>query len=76
MDFVYTLADRLMANGLLPEDFKVEEHMELVGMQPGDVPVTFADTDPLERDYGFRPDTSLKDGLDAFAKWYKDYYGH
>jgi nucleoside-diphosphate-sugar epimerase len=74
MDFVYTLGDCLIGNGLLPEDFDIDAHMELVGMQPGDVPVTFADTAPLMEDYGFKPDTSLKEGLDRFCRWYKEFY--
>ncbi|MBR0419036.1 MAG: GDP-mannose 4,6-dehydratase [Erysipelotrichaceae bacterium] len=74
MDFVYTLADRLIANGLLPEDFNIDEHLELVEMQPGDVPVTYADTTPLMNDYGFKPETPLKEGLDRFCKWYKEFY--
>jgi len=75
MEFVDTLADSLMRYDLLPKDFDVKEHMELVGMQAGDVPVTYADTSALEEDYGFHPDTSLKDGLDRFSQWYKEYYG-
>ena len=74
MDFVYTLANSLKDNGLLDKEFNVDEHMELVAMQPGDVETTYADTSKLEQDYGFKPNTSLKDGLDKFAKWYKDYY--
>lgn len=74
MDFVYTLAESLKKYEILDKDFNVDEHMELVEMQPGDVAVTYADTKPLEDDYGFKPDTSLKDGLDRFAKWYKEYY--
>ena len=74
MDFVYTLANALIDNGILPEEFNIDEHMELVEMQPGDVPVTYSDTSPLEQDYGFRPSTSLKDGLNSFAKWYKEFY--
>ena len=74
MDFVYTLADRLIANGLLPQDFNIDEHLELVEMQPGDVPVTYADTTPLMNDYGFKPETPLKEGLDRFCKWYKEFY--
>ena len=74
MDFVYTLADVLIKNEVLPADFNVDDHMELVPMQPGDVPVTYSDTSPLENDYGFKPDTSLSDGLDSFAKWYKEFY--
>ncbi len=75
MEFVDTLADSLKRYELLPKDFDVKEHMELVGMQAGDVPVTYADTFALEKDYGFHPDTPLKDGLDRFSRWYKEYYG-
>lgn len=74
MTFVNTLGECLKKNGLLSEDFDLDEHMELVAMQPGDVPVTYADTLPLEKDYGFKPDTSLRDGLDRFAAWHKEYY--
>ena len=74
MDFVYTLGTCLKENGLLSEDFDIDEHMELVEMQPGDVPATYADTKPLERDYDFRPDTTLKDGLKEFCRWYKEFY--
>lgn len=76
MDFVYTLGQCLKDEGLLSEDFNIDEHMELVEMQPGDVEVTYADTTPLQEDYGFKPDTSLKEGLSRFAKWYKDFYGN
>ena len=74
MDFVYTLGNALIENDILPKDFNIDEHMELVEMQPGDVPVTYSDTSPLEKDYGFRPATSLKDGLASFAKCYKEFY--
>ena len=74
MDFVYTLGECLKENGLLEENFDMDEHMKLVEMQPGDVPVTYADTLPLREDYGFQPSTSLKEGLSEFAKWYKEYY--
>ena len=74
MDFVYTLGNCLIENGVLDKSFNIDEHMQLVEMQPGDVPVTYADTSKLEKDYGFKPSTSLKDGLDKFAKWYKEYY--
>ena len=56
------------------EDYDFEAHKKLVPMQPGDVPVTFADTTPLERDFGFKPSTSLRDGLRSFARWYKEFY--
>ncbi len=74
MDFVYTLGECLKENGLLEENFDMDEHMKLVEMQPGDVPVTYADTLPLREDYGFQPSTSLKEGLSEFARWYKEYY--
>ena len=74
MDFVYTLGQCLKDNGVLDEDFDIDAHMELVGMQAGDVEVTYADTTPLREDYGFKPDTPFKDGLDRFAKWYKEFY--
>lgn len=73
--FIETLKNVLVEEGVLPQDFNLEAHEELVSMQPGDVPVTYADTSALERDFGFRPSTSLKDGLRSFAKWYKRYYG-
>lgn len=73
--FVDTLQRVLMEEGLLPEDFDFEAHKELVPMQPGDVPVTYANTSALERDFGYRPSTSLEDGLRSFAKWYREYYG-
>ena len=68
-------AEELIRAGVLPEDYDFEAHKELVPMQPGDVPVTFADTAPLEEDFGFRPDTSLREGLRRFARWYASYYG-
>jgi len=74
LDFVDILQQELIAAGVLPEDYDFDSHKELVAMQPGDVPITYADTAPLERDYGFKPSTSLRDGLKAFAKWYKDFY--
>ena len=70
LDFVQILQEELVAAGVLPEDYDFEAHKELVPMQPGDVPVTYADTSALERDFGFRPSTSLRDGLRAFARWY------
>ena len=70
LDFVTVLQEELVASGVLPEDFDFEAHKELVPMQPGDVPVTYADISALERDFGFRPSTSLRDGLRAFAQWY------
>lgn len=74
LDFVTILQEELLAAGVLPADYDFEAHKELVPMQPGDVPVTYADTSALERDFGFKPSTSLRDGLRAFAKWYKEYY--
>ena len=75
LDFVTILQEELVAAGVLPEDYDFEAHKERVPMQPGDVPVTFADTAPLEEDFGFRPDTSLREGLRRFARWYASYYG-
>lgn len=74
LDFVTILQDELIRAGVLPEDYDFESHKELVPMQPGDVPVTFADTSALERDFGFKPGTSLRDGLRKFAEWYKEFY--
>ncbi|MBR2828502.1 MAG: GDP-mannose 4,6-dehydratase [Bacilli bacterium] len=74
LDFVTILQEELIRAGVLPTDYDFESHKELVPMQPGDVETTFADTTPLERDYGFRPNTSLRDGLRKFAEWYKDFY--
>lgn len=74
LDFVTILQDELVRAGVLPKDYDFEAHKELVPMQPGDVPVTYADTTPLEEDFGFRPNTSLRDGLRAFAEWYARYY--
>ena len=71
LDFVDILQQELVRAGILPEDYDFEAHKELVPMQPGDVPVTYADTTPLEQDFGFRPATPLRDGLRAFAEWYK-----
>ena len=75
LDFVTILQDELIHAGVLPNDYDFESHKELVPMQPGDVPVTYADTTPLEQDFGFKPSTSLRDGLRAFAEWYAKYYG-
>ena len=74
LDFVTILQEELVRAGVLPEDYDFEVHKELVAMQPGDVPVTYADTTPLEEDFGFKPSTSLRDGLRKFAEWYKGYY--
>ena len=75
LDFVTILQEELVAAKVLPADYDFEAHKELVPMQPGDVPVTCADTTPLEQDFGFKPSTSLRDGLRAFAQWYARYYG-
>lgn len=75
LDFVQILQEELIRAGVLPQDYDFESHKELVAMQPGDVPVTFADTTPLEQDFGFKPSTSLRVGLRAFAEWYARYYG-
>lgn len=74
LDFVNILQEELIRAGVLPEDYDFEAHKELVPMQAGDVPITYADTTPLERDFGFRPSTSLRDGLRKFAEWYKEFY--
>lgn len=74
LDFVQILQEELIAAGVLPQDYDFESHKELVPMQAGDVPVTFADTSSLERDFGFKPSTSLCQGLKAFAQWYKEFY--
>ena len=74
IDFVTILQEELIAAGVLPADYDFESHKELVPMQPGDVPVTYADTTPLEEDFGFRPNTNLRDGLRRFAQWYARYY--
>lgn len=74
LDFVQILSEELVRAGVLPEDYDFEAHKELVPMQPGDVPVTYADTSALERDFGFKPSTSLRTGLRKFAEWYKEFY--
>ena len=74
LDFVSILQEELVCAGVLPKDYDFEAHKELVPMQPGDVPVTYADTTPLEEDFGYKPSTSLRDGLRAFAEWYYRYY--
>jgi len=74
LDFVKILQEELLRAGVLPADYDFEAHKQLVPMQPGDVPVTFADTTPLEQDFGFRPATPLRQGLRAFAEWYAEYY--
>ena len=74
LDFVRILQEELIRAGVLPADYDFEAHKELVPMQPGDVPVTYADTSALERDFGFKPSTPLREGLRNFAEWYKDFY--
>lgn len=74
LDFVQILQEELIRAGVLPADYDFEAHKKLVPMQPGDVPVTYADTEPLERDFGFKPGTSLRQGLRRFAEWYKEFY--
>lgn len=74
LDFVQILSEELVSAGVLPEDYDFNAHMQLVPMQPGDVPVTYADTDALEADVGFKPSTTLRDGLRRFAQWYKSFY--
>lgn len=74
LDFVTILQEELIRAGVLPQDYDFEAHKKLVPMQPGDVPVTYADTSALERDFGFKPSTSLRDGLRRFAQWYKEFY--
>lgn len=74
LDFVQILSEELVRAGVLPEDYDFEAHKELVAMQPGDVPVTYADTSALEKDFGFKPHTPLREGLRKFAEWYKEFY--
>lgn len=74
LNFVEILQEELIRAGVLPKDYDFESHKELVPMQPGDVPVTYADTTPLEKDYGFKPSTDLRTGLRKFAEWYKEFY--
>ena len=74
LDFVQILSEELVRAGVLPADYDFEAHKELVPMQPGDVSVTYADTEPLERDFGFKPSTPLREGLRKFAQWYKAFY--
>lgn len=74
LDFVTILQEELLRAGVLPADYEFEAHKKLVPMQPGDVPVTYADTTPLERDFGFKPSTPLREGLRKFAEWYKKFY--
>ncbi|MBQ3608745.1 MAG: GDP-mannose 4,6-dehydratase [Bacteroidaceae bacterium] len=75
LDFVTILQEELLRAGVLPQDYDFESHKELVPMQPGDVPTTYADTSALEADFGFKPSTSLREGLRKFAEWYKEFYG-
>ena len=75
LDYISTLQEELVRAGVLPEDYDFEGHRELVGMQAGDVPLTYADSEALERDYGFTPKIGIREGLRAFAEWYADYYG-
>lgn len=75
MDFVAILSEELVRVGLLPQGFDLKDHEELVPMQPGDVPLTWADTTDLERDFGFRPATNLREGLGRFAEWYRNWDG-
>ena len=75
LDFVNILQEELIRAEVLPKDYDFESHKELVPMQAGDVPVTYSDTSPLEEDYGFKPNTSLREGLRKFAEWYKEFYG-
>lgn len=74
LDFVQILSEELVRAGVLPSDYDFESHKELVPMQPGDVPVTYADTSALEQDFGFKPHTPLREGLRKFAEWYKEFY--
>ena len=73
LDFVLTLQEELTRAGVLPAGYDFESHKQLVPMQPGDVPVTYADTSRLEHDFGYKPSTSLRQGLRYFAEWYKQY---
>ena len=74
LDFVQTLQEELLRAGVLPADYDFEAHKQLVPMQPGDVPVTYADSTALERDFGFVPKITLREGLRKFAEWYASYY--
>ena len=75
LDYISTLQEELVRAKVLPEDYDFEDHRKLVGMQPGDVPVTYADASALELDYGFTPKIGIREGLRAFAEWYREYYG-
>ena len=74
LDFVQILSEELVRAGVLPADYDFDAYKELVPMQPGDVPITYADTSALERDFGFKPHTPLREGLRKFAEWYKEFY--
>ena len=74
LDYISTLQEELVSAGVLPSDYDFDGHRELVGMQPGDVPVTYADSTGLEKDYGFRPSIGIREGLRNFARWYKEYF--
>ena len=76
LDFVQILQEELVRAGVLPKDYDFESHKQLVPMQAGDVPVTYADTTPLEQDFGFKPNTSLREGLRRFAEWYAKCYNN
>ena len=73
LDYIFTLQEELVRAKVLPEDYDFEGHRELVGMQPGDVPITYADSEALERDYGFTPKIGIQEGLQKFAEWYREY---
>ena len=75
LDYIRTLQEELVRAGVLPEEYDFESHRELVGMQLGDVPVSYADSSALEADYGFKPSIGVREGLRGFAEWYKGYYG-
>ena len=74
LDFVTILQEELVKEGVLPKDYDFESHKKLVPMQPGDVPVTYADVSTLERDFNFKPKTSLREGLGKFVRWYREFY--
>ena len=74
LDYITTLQEELVSAGVLPSDYDFDAHRELVGMQPGDVPVTYADSSALEADYGFTPQIGIREGLRNFAKWFKEYH--
>ena len=74
-EFIRILQEEMVNEGILPKEYDFEGHRELVGMQPGDVPITYADSKLLEKDFGFTPEIDIRQGLHAFIKWYKEYYG-